>query len=319
MSFRVWMECPVLESEASRLAEHAELVQNREPDGVRGCQAAIITARPQVDGAFLDAAPELCLVVRHGIGYDNVDVRAATERGVLVANTPDGPTESTAEHTVLLIMAAARRLLVADRQIRGKTMDRAQMKGLELRGKTLGVVGAGRIGARVAEICGRGLGMNVLSYDPYAKAAPPGARLVADLDELLAAADVVSVNCALTDETRGMISEARLRRMKKGAVIVNAGRGPLVDEDALLRVLKEGHLSAAGLDVFHVEPPLATHPLLALDNVVATPHIASFTDGGSQKMSSGSVDQVLHLIRSQRPPNLVNPEAWPGRAKGLLV
>ena len=100
MSFRVWMECPVLESEALRLAEHAELERNREPEGVKGCHAAIITARPTVNGAFLDAAPDLCLVVRHGIGYDNVDVKAATERGVLVANTPDGPTESTAEHTV---------------------------------------------------------------------------------------------------------------------------------------------------------------------------------------------------------------------------
>jgi phosphoglycerate dehydrogenase-like enzyme len=316
MSFRVWMECPVLESEALRLAEHAELVDGDEQ--IQGCHAAIITSRPEVNGAFLDAAgPELTLVVRHGIGYDNVDVEAATERGVLVANTPEAPTESTAEHTVLLIMAAARRLLVADRLIHGAAMDRAEMKGLELKGKTLGVVGLGRIGSRVAEICSQGLGMRVLSYDPYAKKSPPFATLVGSLEALLEGADIVSLNCALTKETRGLIGEPQLRRMKKGAAIVNAGRGPLMDEDALLRVLQEGHLAAAGLDVYHVEPPASSHPLLALDCVVATPHIASFTDGGVQAMSQGSVDQVLQLIRSERPTNLVNPSAWPGRAGSL--
>ena len=321
MAFRVWMECAVIDAERERLAAHAQLIEDRADDKIKGAQAAIITSRPQVDGAFLDAAgSELLLVVRHGIGYDNVDVDAATERGILVANTPDAPTESTAEHAVTLLLAAARRLLIADHKIHGAAIEQKRMQGLELRGKTLGIVGFGRIGRRVAEICGAGLGMKILVYDPYVKSAgslKSIATLVPSLDELLAASDVVSLNSALTPETRGLMNETRLRRMKKGAVLVNASRGPVVDEDALLRVLQDGHLSAAGLDVFHVEPPKATHPLFALDNVVATPHIASYTDGGLAAMGGGSVDQVLQLIRGERPSNLLNPAAWPGRAGKL--
>lgn len=315
MAFRVWMEMVVIDSERERLAEHAELIDERTDDKVKGAHAAILSSRPNVDGPFMDSAgPQLVLLVRHGIGCDNVDVEAATARGILVANTPDAPTESTAEHAVTLLMAAARRIVIADRRIHGAAIEQTRMKGLELRGKTLGVVGFGRIGRRVAEICGAGLGMNVLAYDPYAKGRQRLATMASSLDELLAASDVVSLNCALTPETRGLMDEARLRRMKKGAVLVNASRGPVVDEDALLRVLQDGHLSAAGLDVFAVEPPLPTHPLFALDCVVATPHIASYTDGGVEAMGRGSVDQVLQLISGQRPENLVNPQAWPGRA-----
>ena len=314
----VWMECPVVEPERRRLAEHAELIEDRAFENARKAHAAIITSRPQVDGPFLDSAgPRLILVVRHGIGYDNVDVDAATERGVLVANTPDAPTESTAEHSVALLLAASRRLLVADRKIHGAPIEQGRMQGLELRGKTLGMIGLGRIGSRVAEICGRGLGMRVLAYDPHLKGKQANATLVASLYGLLEAADVVSVNCALTPETRLLMNEARLRRMKRGAVLVNASRGPVVDEDALLRVLTDGHLSAVGLDVFHVEPPAATHPLFALDNVVATPHIASYTDGGLAAMGRGSVEQVLQVLRGERPENLLNPGAWPGRAATL--
>jgi len=309
------MECPVLESEARRLAEHAELIEDQAPEKAKGAHAAILTSRPQANGAFMDALGEqLVLLVRHGIGYDNVDVDAATERGILVVNTPDAPTESTAEHSVALLMAAARMLLVADRKIHGASIEQKRMQGLELKGKTLGIVGLGRIGRRVAEICGPGLKMKVLAYDPFVKGPQENATLVPSLETLLETSDVVSINCALTPQTRLLFNEARLRRMKKGAVLINASRGPVVDEEALLRVLKEGHLSAAGLDVYHVEPPLATHPLFALDNVVATPHIASYTDGGLAAMGRGSVDQILQVIRGERPGNLLNPAAWPGRA-----
>ncbi len=318
MKFRVWMECQVIEPERRRLAEHAELVDGGSAEKAKGVHAAILTSRPDVNGAFLDAmGPEITLLVRHGIGYDNVDVDAATARGILVANTPDAPTESTAEHSAALLMAAARMLIVADRKVHGAAIEQKRMQGLELKGKTLGIVGYGRIGRRVAEICGPGLGMKVLAYDPYVKGPQVNATLVATLEALLDAADVVSLNCALTPETRLLMNETRLRRMKKGSVLVNASRGPVVDEDALLRALKDGHLAAAGLDVFHVEPPASSHPLFALDNVVATPHIASYTDGGLAAMGRGSVDQVLQLIRGQRPSNLLNPAAWPGRAGKL--
>jgi D-3-phosphoglycerate dehydrogenase / 2-oxoglutarate reductase len=316
VKFRVWVECPTLESETARLAGHAELINERDVEKGKGCHAAILSSRYQFDGAFMDSlGPQLQFLVRHGIGYDNVDVDAASERGILVANTPDAPTESTAEHTVTLLLAAARRLVVADRRIHGTAMDQKRMQGLELRGKTLGIVGFGRIGRRVAQICGPGLGMKVLAHDPYVSGPQANATLVPTLEAMLEAADVVTVNCALTPETRLLINEARMRRMKKGAVLVNTSRGPVVDEDALVRVLKDGHLAAAGVDVFHVEPPAATHPLFALDTVVATPHIASYTDGGLLAMGRGSVEQVLQVIRGEKPENLLNPKAWPGRAR----
>jgi D-3-phosphoglycerate dehydrogenase / 2-oxoglutarate reductase len=313
---RIWLESTLHAEALARLEQAAEVVATADPARLAGCLAMIVGSRPRVDGDLLDqAGPELLAVARPGIGVDNVELDAATERGVLVINTPDGPTESTAEHATALLLALAKQVRDGDRWLRGPRTQPLPL-GFELLGRTLGLVGLGRIGKRMAEICGRGLRMRVLAYDPYASPAAAealGVELVDNLDALLARADVVSLHAPATAETRGLIGDEALRRMKPEAFLINVSRGSLVDEAALARALREGRLAGAGLDVFHVEPPPPDHPLIGLPNVIMTPHIGSATDGGRQKMSDSVVEQVLQVLRGERPSSLVNPEAWPGR------
>ncbi|MBN1685231.1 MAG: hydroxyacid dehydrogenase [Spirochaetales bacterium] len=318
MKPKVWAERSLYPDELARLKEHAEVITNGTMEDLRGAEVAIIGGA-KVDGAFMDkAGPQLKMVIRHGIGYNNVDVAAASERGILSANTPDGPTESTAEHAVALMLAMTKRVVKADRMLRqNQPWTREDLLGLEALNHVLGVVGYGRIGRRVTEICALGLKMKVLVYDPFVPETtklPAGASMIKSLDELLKTADVVTVHTPLMPETHHMIGERELRLMKPDAYLVNASRGPVVDEAALIRVLKDGHLAGAGLDVFDVEPPKADNPLLQMDNVVATPHTASNTPQGSQRMSQGVVDQILQLFAGEKPASLLDPAAWPGRA-----
>ncbi|MCD6290158.1 MAG: hydroxyacid dehydrogenase, partial [Anaerolineae bacterium] len=216
-----------------------------------------------------------------------------------------------------LILALAKRIAAGDRSLRGADIPRSRLLGTEARDRVLGIVGLGRIGRRVAEICAWGLRMRVIAYDPYvdrAQADALGVTVVESLDALLEQADFVTLHVALTPETRHLIGERELRHMKPGAYLINASRGPVVDEAALIRALEDGHLAGAALDVFDPEPPSPDNPLLHLDNVVATPHTGSFTDSGVKAMSEGAVRQVLQVLRGERPPFLLNPEAWPGRA-----
>lgn len=323
MTPRVWVETKLTSEAVARLEAAADVLTGGELDDLPGAHAAIIGSSVDAAGAFMDrAGRSLRVIARPGIGVDNVDLDAATERGVLAVNTPDAPTESTAEHAVALLLAAAKRVMAGDRALRGADVSRSELLGTEVRERVLGVVGLGRIGRRVAEICRHGLKMRVLTYDPYvdpAEAAARDAEMVDDLDDLLARADFVTLHTPLTPETRGLIGEAELRRMKPGAYLINASRGPVVDETALIRVLGEDHLAGAALDVFHQEPPAPDNPLLGMADVVATPHIASFTDLGTQAMSEGVVEGVLQALRGQRPPNLLNPAAWPGRAAEAVL
>lgn len=314
---RAWVESRLHEPSLKRLAAAFEIVQGGDVATLPGSTVMIVSSTPDVSGAMLDAAgPSLVAVARPGIGVDNVDLAAATERGVLVINTPSAPSESTAEHAVALLLGLAAGVVEGDRWVHGDR-SAALSIGLELRGRTLGVVGLGRIGRRVAQICGPGLGMRVLGYDPFLDAPAVqalGVEPVPGLEALLAGSDAVSLHLPLTPQTRGSFDAAALARMKRGAILVNASRGQVVDEDALVDALRSGHLRGAALDVFHVEPPPPDHPLLALPNVVATPHIASRTDGGTAAMGEGVATQLLQLLRGERPEHLVNPEAWPGRA-----
>jgi D-3-phosphoglycerate dehydrogenase / 2-oxoglutarate reductase len=278
----------------------------------------IVPGPGQVDAALLDrVGPSLKLVAKPGIGVDNVDIPAATARGVLVLNTPDAPTESTAEHAVALLMAVAKRVMVGDMFLRtDRTIPRQEMMGTELLGRTLGVIGYGRIGRRVAEICALGLRMNVLVYDPYITggvATPERVTLVQDRDELLRQSQFVTIHVPLTPDTHHYIGEREMRLMAPGSYLINASRGPVVDEAALIRLLQEGHFAAVGLDVFDPEPPHPDNPLLKMRNVVVTPHIASSTDRGIYAMMHGVADQVIQVLRGERPPYLLNPEVWPGR------
>lgn len=301
----------------ARLEAHAEVIPEGTLANLAGADAAII-GRSVVDAAFIErAGPGLKLVVRHGIGYNTLDVPAATRYGVLAANTPDAPTESTAEHAVALLLALAKTIVRSDMIMRAnQPWTHADLRGTELRDQVLGVIGYGRIGRRVTEICALGLKMRVKVFDPFVTAAtdlPAGVDGVESLDALLPQVDFLTLHTPLTADTYRLIGERELRLMKRGAYLINASRGPVVDEAALIRALVDDHLAGAGLDVFDPEPPLPDNPLLRMPNVVVTPHVASNTHQGYARMSHGVVDQVLQVLQGERPTCLIDPAAWPGR------
>lgn len=270
----------------------------------------IIASILRYDDSVFARAPKLKVLARTGIGYDAVDVAAATAHKIAVCNTPDGPTISTAEHAVMLMLAAAKNLKQAERRLREGAQDAYKdHTAVELFDRVLGLVGLGRIARRVGRVA-LALGMRVLAYDPYVHDAPPGIALVATLDELLAEADVVSLHVPATPETRRMMNADRFAQMKRGAIFINTARGALVDEAALIHALESGHLFAAGLDVTDPEPAPPDHPLLHMENVIVTPHVASGTTTGKDRIYRMAIAQVVQVLRGERPPHLVNPEVW---------
>ncbi len=287
---------------AESLDEEHLLAEVADVDGI------IIRANGKVSRRLIESAPRLKVIARHGVGVENIDLKAATERGITVVNTPEATTESVAEHSLGMMIALAKRIVRADKAARrGEWEVRYTYIGDELWGKTLGVVGFGRIGQRVAELCRHALGMTILYYDvvdyPQAAAALEAQR--ASLDELLAAADVVSVHVPLLPSTRGLIGERELRQMKPGAYFINTARGPVVNEAALVTALREGWIAGAGLDVFAQEPLPADNPLLALDNVVVTPHMASHTQEALRRMAMVVTD-VIAVLEGREPKWVVN-------------
>ena len=317
MKPKVWTEVNLHPEALARLQAHADVVAGASLDNLAGAYAAII-GRSVVDAAFIErAGPSLKLVIRHGIGYNTLDVPTATQYGVLAANTPDAPTESTAEQAVGLLLAVAKAIVKSDMVLRANTpWTLADLRGTEVRDRVLGVVGYGRIGRRVTEICALGLKMPTIVFDPYLNAVaglPEQVTIVDSLDALLPQVDFLTLHTPLIPETHHLIGERELRLMKPGAFLINVSRGPVVDEAALIRALEDGHLAGAGLDVFDPEPPMPDNPLLRMTNVVVTPHVASNTDKGLWRMSSSVVDQVLQVLAGERPTFLIDPAAWPGR------
>ena len=290
-------------------ASYAELL-----DMLPNVHGIILCAGLNVGAAEMDQAEQLEVIGRHGAGVDIVDVEAATQRGIPVTFTPYGPTESTAEHALMLMLAVARRLPQLDRAVRNDDFHiRDRIMGQELAGKTLGVVGFGRIGNRLAEICREALHMPVYFYDPYVDpetAEACGAGCVQDLVELAGMADILSIHSPLNDKTRHLISREVIQAMKPGAILVNTSRGPVVDETALIEALQSGHLGGAGLDVYDPEPPAPDNPLFQMDQVALTPHLASFTDEGRQRMGLTAAEDVLRILRGEKPLHLANPEVW---------
>jgi D-3-phosphoglycerate dehydrogenase len=319
MKHRVWVGYDLMPEPLALLEAETKTIHSTNPADLPGVAGVILGVEPMADGAFMDRAGDsLKVISRHGIGVDNVDLPAATERGILVVNTPDAPTESTAEHAVALLLALAKQVAAGDRNLRGTaSTPHNQLQGTEVRGRTLGVIGFGRIGRRVAEICRQGLQMRIVAFDPYINRSQAEAMdvVVADsLGVLLDQADFVTLHPAFTPETRHLIGSPELQRMKSTAFLINVSRGPVVDEIALTETLESGQLAGAAMDVFDPEPPSPDNPLFQMPNVVATPHVSSFTDLGREAMSQGAVEQLLQVLRGERPPSLVNPEAWPGRA-----
>jgi len=266
---------------------------------------------------LLSRARRLRVIGKHGVGVDNIDLAAATELGIAVVNTPQANAQAVAEMALALLMALARKLRPADLATRAGTVgDRNRFGGVELAGKTLGVVGVGNIGLRLARMCRAAFDMAVLAFDPYAdpaRLAEQGVRLVDDLGELLAAADYVSVHAPLTEQTRGLIGREALARMKPTAYLVNTARGGIVDELALAQALRAGRLAGAALDVFVEEPPPPSHPLFQLDNLIATPHVAGITAESMVRIAEQVAGDVLAVLRGEQPPTTLNPRVYAGR------
>ena len=263
--------------------------------------------------ALLERCPELLLVSTAGAGYDTVDVDACTEAGVLVVNQAGANAQAVAEHTVGMLLALTKNMPWTDRSLhRERVADREIFKGRNAQHATVGLIGLGEVGRRVAKICGAGLDMRVLAYDPYLDAAECLARgaVKVTLDTLLAESRYVSVHCPLTAETKNLVSAPEIARMPEGSFLINTARGGIVDEQALAEALASGHLAGAGIDVWCVEPPPLDHPLLAFDNVIATCHTAGVTTEARAAMAQWNADQVALTLRGGRPPRLVNPAAW---------
>jgi D-3-phosphoglycerate dehydrogenase / 2-oxoglutarate reductase len=275
--------------------------------------------RPGVGERWLPGAellarcPDLLAVCSAGAGYDVIDVAACTAVGVIVCNNSGPGAEAVAEHALGFMLALCKKIALADRVVRRERIaDRSGLAGSELRGKTLGLVGLGPIGRRLVELCAP-FEMEILACDPYltpAQVEERGAAKV-ELHELLRRADFVLANCPLTSETRGMFGRAEFARMKPGAFFISTARGEIHDEDALHDALKSGEIAGAALDVFHREPPAPDHPLLALDNLIATPHIAGITAEATRELARAAASQWLAIFAGRMPPRLINPEVWP--------
>jgi D-3-phosphoglycerate dehydrogenase / 2-oxoglutarate reductase len=270
-----------------------------------------------VNEALLQRCPDLLCVSSKGAGYDTVDVDACTRAGVAVVNQAGGNAASVAEHTFGLMLGVSRRMLECDRRMRREQgFSREDVMGHEIRGKTLGLVGIGHVGTRVAAIA-RVFGMDVIAADPLLDAAEIARRGAASvtLEELLARSDIVSLHCPRDATTLKMMNGDAFARMKEGAIFITTARGGIHDEAALVDALESGHLAGAGVDVWDQEPPPLDHPLLRMDNVFATFHTAGVTHEARRNMASIAAEQILGVLAGQRPPRLVNPEVWPAFAR----
>ena len=302
MAPRVFLSKPVPPAVLARL--EASFVLAPEPEG---CDGLLTTPADIVDEALLAAVgPRLRIVANFGVGYDSVDVEAATRRGVVVTNTPGVLTQATAEMTIALLLALARRVAEGDRLLRRRgtwALAPTFMLGEGLAGKTLGIVGLGRIGKEVARLA-EALGMRVI----HARGDGPYEEV--SLERLLAESDVVSLHAPLTAETHHLIGADELRAMRPTALLVNVARGPMVDERALTRALRAGEIAGAALDVYEHEPEVEPE-LLELENVVLAPHLGSATVAAREAMGMLCADALeAALLEGRLPPNAVNPEAW---------
>jgi len=282
-------------------------------DKVRDVDALVSLLSDSIDVEVFGAAPKLKIVAQMAVGFDNIDVKEATKRGVCVTNTPEVLTETTADFAWALLMSIARRVVEADRYVRGRRWKvgwhPSMLLGRDVHGATIGIVGAGRIGSAVAR---RAKGFNMKILYCGRKSRPElekilGAKHV-DLDVLLKQSDFVSIHVSLTKQTYHMIDKEKLRLMKKTAYLVNNSRGAVIDEKALCQALKEGWIAGAALDVFEQEPTPVTNPLLKLDNVVLAPHISSSSHETRSKMAKMVAENLITFFEGRIPPNLVNRE-----------
>lgn len=285
---------------------------------VADCEGLLCLLTERIDAALMDAAPRLRVISNYAVGFNNIDISAATQRGIPVGNTPGVLTDATADMAFALLISAARRIVESNRYTlegKWKTWEPRGHIGQDLAGRTLGIVGLGRIGYAMAQRCHGGWGMKILYHDqranPHAERELGAAKV--EFDTLLAQSDFVSVHADLNDTTRGMFNAAAFRKMKPTAVFVNTARGPLVVERDLAEALKNGVIFAAGLDVTDPEPPTMDNPLLALPNCIVAPHIASATTATRDGMADIAADNLILGLRGEPLRAWVNPEVAPTR------
>lgn len=268
----------------------------------------LVRSATKMDAEAIAAAPNLKIIARAGVGLDNVDVPAATAAGVLVVNAPTSNIVSAAELAVSLLLAVARNVVPANLALKNGQWKRSQFGGVELQGKTVGIIGMGKIGMLVAQRLA-GFDMKFVAYDPYVKAAPTGGPEIkmVSLEELLAASDFVTIHIPKTAETQGLIDTAALAKMKPTAFVINAARGGVLDEAALFDALKSGTIAGAGLDVYATEP-CTDSPLFDLDNVVATPHLGASTEEAQEKAGVAVAESVVAAFAGKEVPGAVNAD-----------
>lgn len=299
---KVLVDRPLHKEAFKLLSENAEVVEIYNDDrkeidkALREVSGVICSAALKMREHEISIAENLKVIGRPGVGYDSVDVAAASRYGIPLVYTPDGPTESVAEHVILLMLMCTKRINTVQKALKenGDFGIRTRVTGTEVQNKTLGLIGFGRIGQRTGEIAAAGLGMKVIVYDPYITVKD--FKQVSSLDELLTGSDVVSIHIPFSDATAKLMGKREFSLMKKSAYFINTARGGVVDEEALIEALEKEEIAGAGLDVYTQEPPERDNRLFTFENVVATPHLSSFTDDGKRKMGVGVVRGVLDVL-----------------------
>jgi D-3-phosphoglycerate dehydrogenase len=312
---RVLIVDPIAPAGEALLARSAEIVRSPDSDPATirrlAREADGIITRSKLPDDLFQAAPRVRAVAIHGTGTDLVPLADATARGVMVSNIPGGNAQSVAEYCVMAMLVLSRGIFRIVNSLKGDTWDHARSLGAdthEIAGMTLGVVGVGEIGKRVARICRQGFGMRVLGNQRRMERLPPEAEPAA-LDELVAASDFVVVTCPLNKDTHHLFNKQRIESMKPTAWLINVGRGPVVEEAALIEALRERRIAGAMLDVYeHYRLPPG-HPLFSLDNAVLTPHLSGMTRESRARMSVAAAEEVLRMLAGERPKNFVNPES----------
>ena len=302
----------LLESEA-RVVIVEDLSEAGVIAAAQEAEAILFRIKPHCTERLMASCPKLKVVGRYGVGLDTVDLKAATRLGIAVVHAPGSNSNAVAEHAIMVMLCAIKQFVPMDRSTRAGQW-RAGFRGIgELKGLTLGIIGVGNIGSRVAHLA-RGFGMRVLGYDPYVPVDELRRREVepiADLSTLLGQADIVTCHTPLTGETEHMINGKTIAQMKDRAILINTSRGKVHDERALFEALTHGKLRAAGLDVWEEEPVPAGNPLLKLDNVAATPHMAGVSEQASRNIATQVAAEILRVLRGEKPTVLGNPDLWP--------
>jgi D-3-phosphoglycerate dehydrogenase len=282
-------------------------------DVITDAQALVVRV-VKIDRAMIEDGEKLLVIAKHGVGYDNIDLETATKRKIVVVNTPAANAESVIEHNIGFMLSLSKKINAVDRALRtGNFKNRELFTGVEMDGKKLGIIGLGRIGSGIAVKSKAAFNMDVFIYDPYAtkeRVAQAGFRKIEKLDDLLREADYVVICVPLTDETANLIGAKQLSIMKPTAYLVNSSRGGIIDEAALYEFLAKGRLAGAAIDTFKDEPPTPKNPLLSLDNFIATPHTAGVTDESMKRIAVALADDVLRVLRGERPQFPVNPQVY---------